>query len=236
METGERLWLPGVLLEVLPVLSLLALPQLHGKLQLQGRGQGGQHCRVQLIQPLWQNCLQGSMIWMSEGKVRVLVTSTKEEGAEQVDSSAGSSSAKISSKCHLSMTTSTSGWQVKACDISPNAYGISVTSTACHTFTLWCRLQKWTDWLRSNASVAQQCYHHRTSATVTTHDQHTRKQKQPNMKDNFKLGDSSHTPLLLLHWTRSPPWGQHLGQMWLAPRAWAAASSPLDSASLWQRL
>ncbi len=32
LEAGEGLWLAGVLLEVLPVLSLLALPQLQGKL------------------------------------------------------------------------------------------------------------------------------------------------------------------------------------------------------------
>ena len=65
LEAGEGLWLAGVLLEVLPVLSLLALPQLQGKLQLEGRGEGGQHSRVQLIQPLWQNCLRGSMISVS---------------------------------------------------------------------------------------------------------------------------------------------------------------------------
>ncbi len=73
LEAGEGLWLAGVLLEVLPVLRLLALPQLHGKLQLEGRGQGGQHSRVQLIQPLWQNCLRGSMIWISVDLYRKVV-------------------------------------------------------------------------------------------------------------------------------------------------------------------
>ena len=73
LEAGEGLWLAGVLLEVLPVLSLLALPQLQGKLQLEGRGEGGQHSRVQLIQPLWQNCLRGSMIWISVDLYRKVV-------------------------------------------------------------------------------------------------------------------------------------------------------------------
>ena len=73
LEARECLWLAGVLLEVLPVLRLLALPQLHGKLQLEGRGQGGQHSRVQLIQPLWQNCLRGSMIWISVDLYRKVV-------------------------------------------------------------------------------------------------------------------------------------------------------------------
>lgn len=38
LEGGEGLGLAGVLLEVLAVLGLLALPQLQGKLQLQGGG------------------------------------------------------------------------------------------------------------------------------------------------------------------------------------------------------
>ena len=38
LEAGEGLGLARVLLKVLPVLRLLALPQLQGKLQLQGGG------------------------------------------------------------------------------------------------------------------------------------------------------------------------------------------------------
>lgn len=38
LEAGEGLGLASVLLEVLSVLGLLALPQLQGKLQLQGGG------------------------------------------------------------------------------------------------------------------------------------------------------------------------------------------------------
>lgn len=38
LEGGEGLGLAGVLLEVLAILGLLALPQLQGKLQLQGGG------------------------------------------------------------------------------------------------------------------------------------------------------------------------------------------------------
>ena len=57
LEAGEGLGLAGVLLEVLPVLGLLALPQLEGKLQLQGGGQRGQHPRVQLIHIIRQQCL-----------------------------------------------------------------------------------------------------------------------------------------------------------------------------------
>ena len=55
LETGEVCGLASVLLKVLPVLCLLALPQLEGKLQLQRGGQGAQHCGVQLINALRQN-------------------------------------------------------------------------------------------------------------------------------------------------------------------------------------
>ena len=57
LKAGEGLGLAGVLLEVLSVLGLLAFPQLQGKLQLQGGGQGGQHCGVQLLQVIGQHSL-----------------------------------------------------------------------------------------------------------------------------------------------------------------------------------
>ncbi len=49
LEAREGLRLASVLLEVLPILSLFALSELQGKLQLEGGGQSGQHCWVQFI-------------------------------------------------------------------------------------------------------------------------------------------------------------------------------------------
>lgn len=43
LEAGEVSGLASVLLKVLPVFSLLALPQLESKLQLQGGREGSQH-------------------------------------------------------------------------------------------------------------------------------------------------------------------------------------------------
>lgn len=60
LEAGEGLGLASVLLKVLSVPGLLALPELQGKLQLQGGGQGRQHPWIQLIHIIRQHCLHTS--------------------------------------------------------------------------------------------------------------------------------------------------------------------------------